>query len=111
MLVGVRPSRPLEHLVIATLQWGALVAAFGFAQRLLNVDTPLRQRLTEAVFPVYIFHQTVIIVLSQLMLPWQWIPAVEGPVLVLLTFALSYAGYEALRRIRFLRPWFGLRAA
>jgi glucans biosynthesis protein C len=109
VLVGIRPSRPLEHLVVATMQWGALVAAFGFAQRLLNVDTPLRQSLTQAVFPVYIFHQTVIIIFSQILLPWQWTPAVEGSVLVLFTFALSYAGYEAVRRVQFLRPWFGLR--
>jgi glucans biosynthesis protein C len=109
VLVGMRPSRPLEHLVIATMQWGALVAAFGFAQQLLNRDYPLRQRLTEAVFPVYIFHQTVIIVASQCMLPWRWVPAVEGPVLLIVTLALSYAGYELVRRIRYLRPWFGLR--
>jgi glucans biosynthesis protein C len=109
VLVGLQPSRPLEHLVVATMQWAALVAAFGFAQKLFNVDYPLRQRLTEAVFPVYIFHQTVLIVVSQIMLPWQWAPAVEGPVLVGATLVLSYAGYEAVRRVGFLRPWFGLR--
>jgi glucans biosynthesis protein C len=108
-LVGLRPSRPLEHLVIAAMQWSALVAAFGFAQKLFNVDHPLRQRLTEVVFPVYIFHQTVLIVFSQIMLPWQWTPAVEGPVLVAVTLLLSYAGYGVVRRVRFLRPWFGLR--
>jgi glucans biosynthesis protein C len=111
VLVGLRPSRPLEHLVIATMQWGALVAAFGFAQQLINVDHPLRQSLTEAVFPVYIFHQTVIVVASQVILPWQWAPAVEGPVLVAVTLVLSYAGYAVVRSIRFLRPWFGLRNA
>ena len=109
VLVGIRPARPLEHLIIATMQWGAVVAAFGFAQQLFNTDHPMRQRLTEAVFPVYIFHQTVIIVFSQWIRPWQWTPAVEGPVLVSVTLALSYLGYEAVRRSRYLRPWFGLR--
>jgi glucans biosynthesis protein C len=111
VLVGLRPSRPLEHVVIATMQWGALVAAVGFAQKLFNVDHPLRKRMTEAVFPIYIFHQTVIIVFSQIMLPWQWTPAIEGPVLVVATLLLSYAGYAAVRRVGFLRPWFGLRSA
>jgi glucans biosynthesis protein C len=111
VLVGIRPSRPLEHLVIATMQWGTLVAAFGFAHQLLNVDNPLRQGLTVAVFPVYIFHQTVIIVFSQIMLPWQWAPMIEGPVLVLITLGLSYIGYTLVRRVRLLRPWFGLRTA
>jgi glucans biosynthesis protein C len=110
VLVGIRPSKPLEHLVIATMQWGALVAAFGFFQTLFNIDHPLRQRLSEAVFPVYIFHQTVIIVASQVMLPWQWAPSVEGPFLAAVTLALSYAGYGLVRRVGFLRPGFGLRS-
>lgn len=111
VLVGIRPSWPLEHLVIATMQWGALVAACGFAQQLLNVDHPLRKQLGEAVFPVYIFHQTVIIVFSQLLWPLQWAPSIEGPVLVLITLVLSFVGYALVRQVRFLRPWFGLRAA
>jgi glucans biosynthesis protein C len=101
VLVGLRPARPLEHLVIATMQWGALVAAFGFAQKLFNVDHPLRQRLTEAVFPVYIFHQTVMVVASQVMLPWQWTQAIEGPVLVGVTMVFSYAGYTAVAALGF----------
>jgi glucans biosynthesis protein C len=109
VLVGMRPGKPLVHMVIATLQWGALVAAFGFAHRLLNVDHPLRQRLTEAVFPVYVLHQTVIIVCSQALLPLRWQPAIEGPVLVAATLLLSYAGYAAVRHMGFLRPWLGLR--
>jgi hypothetical protein len=87
-----------------------LVAAFGFSTAYLNRDSPLRSRLTEAVFPVYILHQTVIIVGSQLLLPMRLPPAVEAPILILLTFVLSYAGYELVRRIKFLRPWLGLKA-
>ena len=45
------------------------------------------------------------------LLPLQWRPAVEGPVLVLATFALSIAGFEALRRVAWLRPCFGLAPA
>jgi glucans biosynthesis protein C len=101
----------VRHGVVATLQWGALVAAIGFARRHLNADHPWRERLTEAVFPVYILHQTLIIGLSQALLPLRWAPLVEGPVLVLATFVLSFAGYALVRRVGVLRPWFGLGAA
>jgi hypothetical protein len=37
------------------------------------------------------------------------LPILEGPILVALTFLLSYLGYLAVRRITLLRPWFGLR--
>lgn len=109
-LVFVRPAKLLEHAVVAIYQWSALVAAFGFAKSHLNKDAPLRHRLTEAVFPVYILHQTVIVVGSQLLLPLQLPLAVEGPLLILITFALSYAGDELIRRLSLLRPWFGLKA-
>ncbi len=109
LLVGVQPGGLAEHAVVAIFQWSALVAAFGFAQRLLNFEHPLRQHLTEAVFPVYIFHQTLIIVLSQLVLPLGWHPVFEGPVLVLATLALSYMGYQGVLRVPVLQPWFGLR--
>lgn len=109
LLVGVRPRGVTGHAVIAIFQWCALVAAFGFAQRLLNVDNRWRQHLTQAVFPMYVFHQTFIVLLSQLVLPWQWPPVLEGPALVLATLLLSYAGYQVVRRVAVLRLWFGLR--
>lgn len=109
-LVFVRPGGLLEDAVVAIFQWSALVAAFGFAQRHLNRDHPVRARLTEAVFPVYILHQTVIIVGSQALLPLHLAPPIEGPILIVMTFALSYAGYALVRRIPALRPWFGLTA-
>ena len=97
-----------EQAAVAINQWAALVAAFGFACVHLNFDNAWRARLTEAVFPVYILHQTIIIVGSQVLLPLRLRPLAEGPVLVVATFALSYAGYEVLRRISVLRPWFGM---
>lgn len=110
VLVFARPDKPMVYAVVAIFQWCALVAAIGFAKVHLNRDAPFRYRLVEAVFPVYILHQTIIIAGSQFLLPWRLHPALEGPVLILVTFLLSYAGYALVRRVNFLRPWFGLRA-
>jgi glucan biosynthesis protein C len=54
-LPGVRP------LALATQQWCAIVAAVGFAHHHLNRDSAARRWLTEAVFPVYVLHQTAIL--------------------------------------------------
>lgn len=109
--LGAQFPSPVRLVMYASFQWTALVAAIGFARRHLNADHRWRQQLTEAVFPVYIFHQTWIILLSQALLPLRWLPAVEGPVLTAATFALSWASYEAVRRVGWLRPWFGLSSA
>jgi hypothetical protein len=50
------------RLGFAAAQWGGIVAAFGFARRHLDVDYRWRAPLTEAVFPLYLVHQTVLIV-------------------------------------------------
>jgi hypothetical protein len=42
--------------------------------------------------------------------PRHWAPWAEGPLLVLLTFAASFGVYLAVRRVRALRPLFGLGA-
>jgi glucans biosynthesis protein C len=109
VLVFIRPSKPIEHVVVAIYQWCALLAALGFAKFHLNKDWRFRSRISEAVFPVYVLHQTIIIVGSQLLLPMRLLPAIEGPILILTTFLLSYAGYELIRRFTWLRPWFGLK--
>lgn len=100
----------LRAALVSTEQWSALLAAFGFAHRHLNADGAWRQRLTEAVFPVYVLHQTLIVLLAVVLAPLALPAAIEGPALVVATFALAWAGYEVVRRVPPLRPWFGLGA-
>ncbi len=90
-------------------QWCAIVAILGFARALAPGDSPALRYLAQAVFPVYILHQTIIIVLAWHLRPLGLRPLLEGPLLVGLTFALAFAGYEVIRRVPLLRPVFGLR--
>jgi glucans biosynthesis protein C len=108
-MVDAPPTTAWTHTVTAVFQWSALMAAFGFAKQHLNVDGPWRQSLNEAVFPVYLLHQTVIVVASQWLLPLGWKPFVEGPLLVAITLVVSTAFYFAVRPINTLRPWVGLK--
>jgi hypothetical protein len=107
--VWLVPAGPLAQAAIAVQTWCALVAAFGFARRHLDVDARPRALLTEAVFPLYLVHQTVIVVGSQLMLPLGWRPRLEGPMLIVATVAIGFAVHGLVRRLGPLRPWFGLR--
>ncbi len=92
-------------------QWCAIAAVFGFACRWCNADSALLRYLTPAVFPVYVLHQTVIVLLAWNLRPAALPPLLEGPLLVVATFALCLAGYEVIRRIGWLRPLFGLPSA
>jgi glucans biosynthesis protein C len=100
----------LSGVVYSVLQWLPIVATLGFAHRHLNHDSPARRYLTASVFPVYILHQTVIVVCAHALKPSHLQPGVEGMLLVLVTGAASFLGYEVIRRGRLLRPLFGLAA-
>jgi hypothetical protein len=89
-------------------QWLAIAAVVGFAHRHLTHDSAARRYLTTAIFPVYILHQTVIVVVAHALKPSQLYPPVEGLLLVLVTITTCFLGYEAIRRMRVLRPLFGV---
>lgn len=95
--------------VWAINQWCAIAAILGFGYRLRNADSSMLRYLTAAVFPIYILHQSVIVVLAHHLKPLALPASVEGPLLILATFALCFGGYELIRRLRWLRPLFGLK--
>ncbi len=89
--------------------WGAILAAIGFFhQHFAEADGPIRRTLSEAIFPFYIIHQTIIVVaghhLDALGLPL----AVEATLLIGGTALGCWLFYEAGRRTGPLRVCFGL---
>jgi glucan biosynthesis protein C len=103
------PAGLLRPILYSTQQWCAIVAVLGFARRHLTQDGPARRYLTDAVFPIYLLHQTFTILLARALAPAQLAPGVEAMLLVFGTFALCFASYECVRRVRWLRPSFGLK--
>lgn len=90
-------------------QWTSIVAILGWARHCVHRGGPILGYLSPAVFPVYILHQTLIVAFAHWAKPLGLPPAIEGPLLVLATFSASFAGYEMIRRIRWLHPMFGLK--
>lgn len=98
------------RLGFAAAQWGGIVAAFGFARRHLDFDHRWRAPLGEAVFPLYLVHQTILIVAAVALRPLSLPAGVEAAVIVALTFGGGWAAWPLARRVRWLRPWMGLPA-
>jgi hypothetical protein len=100
--------RMFQRAIYGAEQWLAIVAVLGFARRHLMKDNAARQYLTSAIFPVYILHQTVIVVVAHSLKPVHLNPGVESALLILVTAAACLLGYEVIRRVQLLRPLFGL---
>lgn len=96
-------------------QWMWILALLGFGYHALRrgwlTDSPARRYLTDAIFPFYILHQTVIVVAGHNLTPLGLPAWGEGLVLVAVTGAACFGGYEIVRRIAWLRPLFGLRVS
>lgn len=89
--------------------WSIIVALIGLADTYLNRDHPWRRVLTEAVFPFYIIHQTIIVGIEGVLLPRGLSPVVEFVILLATTVAGCWAFYAIGREIGWLRPLIGLR--
>ncbi|WP_417481326.1 acyltransferase family protein [Maricaulis sp.] len=89
--------------------WAIILTLLGLARRFLNHDNAARRYLTEAVFPYYILHQTIIVVGGF------WIGSMgfgvwtEFWILVAMTVIGCGLGYELVKRVPLLRPVMGLK--
>jgi glucans biosynthesis protein C len=102
--------RTVMRLVYATDQWSAIVAALGFASLHLTRDSRLLRTLTVAVFPFYIAHQTIIVVVGHHLKALHFPVAAEAGLLIAATAIGCWATFEIVRRVDLLRPLFGLGA-
>lgn len=89
--------------------WSVIVALLGVARRFANRTSPALIYLTAAIFPYYILHQTIIVIIGYWFTMHEVPLAVEAAVIVAATVLGCIAGYEIIRRARVLRPLFGLR--
>jgi len=101
--------RTAMRSVYALNQWTAIIAALGWANYWSPVDGPVRRYLTEAIFPLYILHQTVIILLARALRDADLPAFPEGLLLAGGTAVICLGMYEIIRRLGPLRPLFGLK--
>ncbi len=99
-----------KNMVYAANQWLTIAAILGFGSAYLRrADGPVLRYLTDAVFPCYLAHQTLLVIAIYLMKPWG-LPAIpEALLLVTITLGGSFAVYEIVRRISPIRPLWGLK--
>jgi len=86
-----------------------ILAIFGFAHKYLNKKTKHLNYFNNAVYPFYILHQTIIIVVGFNLSKLSLGPVAEPIILIISTISCCFIGYEIIRRVEFLKPCFGLK--
>ncbi|MGQ0533863.1 MAG: acyltransferase family protein [Caulobacteraceae bacterium] len=109
---GVDPPEWLRAIMRSVREldaWCAIVAAIGFAHRYLkNADGPVRRMLTQAIFPFYLIHQTIIVVTGHYLDEFQLSLWLEAPLLIGATAFGCWLFFDLGRRVPLLRVWIGL---
>ncbi|NML06996.1 acyltransferase family protein [Sphingomonas sp. G-3-2-10] len=108
-------ATPIGHGAMAidraariAMGWFMIVALFHIAQTWWNRDHPWRATLAEAVFPFYLIHHPVIVLLAWYSLPLKLSAGAEFVLLFTGTAAACLAFYLIGRDIGWLRPFIGL---
>jgi peptidoglycan/LPS O-acetylase OafA/YrhL len=119
VLVAVETNYPGKHTpphavmaadraALACMMWGMALVMIHFATVFLNHDHPWRARLSEAIFPFYIIHQTAIVLIAWWLLPLGLGGVPEAAIIITGT-ALACALFYAIGSIvPWLRPLIGL---
>ena len=79
---------------------GSLLMMFAFAQKYLNHGGKALAYLNGAAFPVYILHQSVMMVLAYFVLKWQVGIGMQYALIAGLTLVACFVLYELFRRVK-----------
>ena len=105
-------ENPWYQIVYGFYAWAAICALVGYAAQYLNKPSALLTHLNEAVLPVYVLHQPILLIAAYFIFPLHWPLAAEALTLAAITGFGSLAIYELLiRPFRIPRILFGLKPA
>ncbi|HXZ80196.1 MAG TPA: acyltransferase [Terriglobales bacterium] len=121
LFYGIRVDNFLSAFSAPTRYWVFTVVDSYFALTMiltlvawsrakLNRNTATLRHANTAVYPFYIVHQTITVLLGYMWLQWHIPFAVKFPFLFAGTFLGSWAIYETVRRHRVTRMLFGMKS-
>ena len=112
-LAGIEPENEMILMVgmfnYSLMRVIGVLTVFALAHKFLNVKSTKLSYFNDAVYPFYILHQTIILVVGYNLSSLNLGPIVEPILLIVFTVLTCFIGYELIRRTDLLRPFFGLK--
>jgi glucans biosynthesis protein C len=97
-------------LVCSLVAWSALLAVLGYAQHYLNQSSQWLKESNELIYPFYIFHQTVIVVVGYWVISTNLSIVLKASILLLLSLLItSLLCWFFIRPFNLMRYMFGLK--
>lgn len=90
--------------------WCWVLAFIGYGRRYLNFSNRFLQYANEGIYPFYILHQTVIIIVGYYAIEWPFGVWTKFAIVSLLSLVITVGIYElACRRLNVMRVLFGMK--
>jgi len=90
--------------------WSCGITAIGYAKRYINFNNHWRKVLNEGIYPFYLLHQPIIIVIGYYLKPWKMPVVLKIVLLIVLSLFASVTIYWGfVKRFNITRFMFGLK--
>ncbi len=107
-LLVFRLEAPNYLVSIESIVW--IYSIFGFGMKYLNRPSNILNYLSRGVYPIYITHMIFLYLASYIIFPLDISTPLKFLLSVVFTITFSWLSYElVIRRIKFLKPLFGLK--
>jgi hypothetical protein len=109
-----QPESSLQNIVYTVSKFLYLgswvIAIFGYAAKYLNKRSALIQYCNRAVYPFYIFHQTITVVAAYFLYDKNIAIGIKFSILMVVTFGVSWLLYEIVKRFKVTCILFGIKS-
>lgn len=106
---GVSVSSAVTALCQNLAALVVILVLLGFADTYINRPSSLLSYLNTASFPVYVLHQSVMMVIAYFVVQWDSPFIVKYPVIMIGTLAASFLAYEVLKRFKATAFFLGIK--
>ena len=89
--------------------WFGILAILGTGQKYLNKSNTVTRYFSKAAFPLYYFHQSVLVVLGYFVLKYTNIVWIQFSVIMIGSFIITIMCYEVFRRFKISSFLFGIK--
>ncbi len=104
----------LFFFIYGLLKWVFIIAwlfaILGYSKFLFNKPSKVLLYANESVYPLYILHQTIMIIFGYYIIQLNWNVAIKFAALIIITFGGSFFFYELfIKRFNLMRLLFGMK--
>lgn len=96
-------------LLYRCLMWIGILAMLGLGKRFLDHNWKFTRHFVKAEFPIYLFHQTVVIIMGYWIIPRGGSAYIQYFLIVILSFIVTYLLYQICRRFKVTRFMFAIK--